>query len=111
MIWYDYADGSDKVSTLLSTTVNGKNQFGSPFVTLASAAGNWDIKRSQLVIGDYNGDGRDDIGAMHHLSDGSVKTWTWTARPDAMFNGGLAGYAALSTQWAYASTRFFKPYN
>ncbi|WP_326649962.1 MULTISPECIES: FG-GAP-like repeat-containing protein [unclassified Streptomyces] len=111
MIWYDYPDGSDKVSTILSTTVDGKNQFGSAFVTLASAAGNWDIKRSQLVIGDYNGDGRDDIGAMHHLSDGSVKTWTWTARPDALFNGGLAGYTALATQWVYASTRFFKPYN
>ncbi|WJY53602.1 FG-GAP-like repeat-containing protein [Streptomyces chengbuensis] len=110
MIWYDYADGSDKVSTFIAES-EPDNHFGSAFVSLSSNAGNWDIKRSQLVIGDYNGDGRDDIGAMYHQPDGAVKMWTWTAREDAKFNGALASWSYTSSEWVYASTRFFKPYN
>ncbi|WP_405889377.1 FG-GAP-like repeat-containing protein [Streptomyces sp. NBC_00133] len=111
MVWYDYADGSDKVSTILSENVDGVDRFGSAFVTLSSNPGNWDIKRSQLVIGDYNGDGRDDIGAMYHQPDDSVKMWTWTAKEDARFNGALASWTYTASQWVYTSTRFFKPYN
>ncbi|WP_107490262.1 FG-GAP-like repeat-containing protein [Streptomyces wuyuanensis] len=112
IIWYDYADGSDKVSTILAESVEGQDKFGSAFVSLAASPGSWDITRSQLVIGDYNGDGRDDIGAMHHQPDGSVKMWTWTARAtDNKFNGALASWTYTDSQWVYASTRFFKPYN
>ncbi|MFE9018058.1 FG-GAP-like repeat-containing protein [Streptomyces sp. NPDC007808] len=110
-LWYDYADGSDKVSTILSENVSGTNRFGSAFVTLSSAAGNLDIARMQLVIGDYDGDGRDDIGSMYHQPDNSVKMWTWTARPDAMFNGARAGWTAPVTSWVYASTKFFESYS
>ncbi|WP_327687038.1 FG-GAP-like repeat-containing protein [Streptomyces sp. NBC_00467] len=110
MIWYDYADGSDKVSTFIAES-EPDDQFGSAFVSLSSSAGNWDIKRSQLVIGDYNGDGRDDIGAMYHQPDGAVRMWTWTAREDAKFNGALASWIYTSDQWVYGSTRFFKTYN
>ncbi|MFD5430251.1 FG-GAP-like repeat-containing protein [Streptomyces sp. NPDC127084] len=110
MIWYDYADGSDKVSTFIAES-EPDDRFGSAFVSLSSNAGNWDIKRSQLVIGDYNGDGRDDIGAMYHQPDDSVRMWTWTAKEDAKFNGALASWIYTSSQWVYSSTRFFKPYN
>ncbi|MFF3453715.1 FG-GAP-like repeat-containing protein [Streptomyces sp. NPDC002730] len=111
MIWYDYADGSDKVSTFIAES-QPDDRFGSAFVSLSSNAGSWDIKRSQLVIGDYNGDGLDDIGAMYHQPDGAVKMWTWTARAeDAKFNGALASWSYTASQWVYASTRFFKPYN
>lgn len=110
MIWYDYADGSDKVSTFIAES-EPDDQFGSAFVSLSSSAGNWDIKRNQLVIGDYNGDGRDDIGAMYHQPDGAVRMWTWTAREDAKFNGALASWIYTSDQWVYGSTRFFKTYN
>nr|WP_158713604.1 FG-GAP-like repeat-containing protein [Streptomyces sp. NRRL S-325] len=111
MIWYDYADGSDKVSTFIAES-EPDNHFGSAFVSLSSNAGNWDATRSQLVIGDYNGDGRDDIGAMHHQPDNSVKIWTWTSRStDNKFNGALASWTYTASQWVYASTKFFKPYN
>ncbi|UYQ65243.1 FG-GAP-like repeat-containing protein [Streptomyces peucetius] len=111
MVWYDYADGSDRTSTMLSENVGGKDRFGSAKVTLSSAPGNLDVKRMQQVVGDYDGDGRDDLAIMYHQPDGAVKMWTWTARPDAMFNGGRAGWTAPATSWVYASTRFFDAYN
>ncbi|MER5466672.1 FG-GAP-like repeat-containing protein [Streptomyces sp. NPDC002668] len=111
LIWYDYADGSDRTSTMLVEKVDGKDRFGSAKITLNSNAGNWDVSRSQLVVGDYDGDGRDDLGVMYHQPDGAVKMWTWTARSDAMFNGGRAGWTAPATSWVYESTKLFNSYN
>ncbi|MFD7233035.1 FG-GAP-like repeat-containing protein [Streptomyces sp. NPDC059881] len=110
-VWYDYADGSDKTSTILSEKVDGKDRFGSAKLTLNSAPGNLDIKRLQLIVGDYNSDGRDDLAIMNHQPDDAVKMWTWTARPDTLFNGGVAGFAAPATSWVYGSTKFVNTYN
>ncbi|MEU2496489.1 FG-GAP-like repeat-containing protein [Streptomyces sp. NPDC007883] len=109
-VWYDYADGSDKTSTVLSENVAGADRFGAAKVTLNSAGG-LDITRSQLVVGDYNGDGRDDLSIMHNLADNSVKMWTWTARPDTLFNAGLAGYTVPLSSWDYSLSRFTNTYN
>lgn len=36
--------------------------------------------------------------------------WTWTARPDAMFNGGIAGWSAPASSWVFGSAQFFTTY-
>ncbi len=111
LVWYDYADGSDKTSTILSENVDGKDRFGPAKVTLTSPPGNLNVSRMQFVTGDYNGDGRDDLATLNHQADGTVKMWTWTARADALFNGGLVGWSAPASSWAFASARFFSTYN
>ncbi|RNL71517.1 esterase [Streptomyces sp. I6] len=110
LIWYDYADGSDKTSTMLFEKVDGQNRFGSAKLTLNSSGG-FDVKRLQLATGDYNGDGRDDLAIMNHQSDNAVKMWTWTARPDALFNGGQAGWASNPGAWVYTSTKLVNTYH
>nr|WP_311137207.1 FG-GAP-like repeat-containing protein [Streptomyces sp. I6] len=110
LIWYDYADGSDKTSTMLFEKVDGQNRFGSAKLTLNSSGG-FDVKRLQLATGDYNGDGRDDLAIMNHQSDDAVKMWTWTARPDALFNGGQAGWASNPGAWVYTSTKLVNTYH
>ncbi|WP_240800485.1 FG-GAP-like repeat-containing protein [Streptomyces sp. ICN441] len=110
LIWYDYADGSDKTSTMLFEKVDGQNKFGSAKLTLNSAGG-LDVKRLQMATGDYNGDGRDDLAIMNHQSDNAVKMWTWTARPDALFNGAQAGWASNPGAWTYTSTKLVNTYH
>ncbi|MDH2387245.1 FG-GAP-like repeat-containing protein [Streptomyces sp. HNM0663] len=111
LVWYDYPDGSDRTSTMLSEKSGGRDRFGSARITLASKPGNLDAGRMQQVVGDYDGDGRDDLAILNHQSDGAVKMWTWTARPNAMFNGAIAGWTAPAKSWVYASTELFRPYN
>ncbi|WP_217254109.1 trypsin-like serine protease [Streptomyces sp. AC602_WCS936] len=110
LIWYAYPDGSDKAWTMLSGEADGTDRFGSAKVTLASPPGNLDVNRMRFVTGDYDGDGRDDLATLNHQADGTVKMWTWTARPDAMFNGGRAGWSAPASSWAFGSAEFFTTY-
>ncbi|MFE6129315.1 FG-GAP-like repeat-containing protein [Streptomyces sp. NPDC056437] len=110
LIWYDYADGSDKTSTMLVQKVDGKDRFGPAKVTLSSNPGNLDAKRFQIVIGDYDGDGRDDLAMLNNQPDNAVRMWTWTTRPDAMFNGAKAGWTAPAASWLYANTTLLNTY-
>ncbi|WP_234042954.1 FG-GAP-like repeat-containing protein [Streptomyces marianii] len=110
LVWYAYDDGSDKTSTMLFQKVDGQSKFGSAKVTLNSAGG-LDVTRLQMATGDFNGDGRDDLAIMNHQTDDVVKMWTWTARPDAMFNGGQAGWASNPGAWVYTSTKLANRYN
>ncbi|MGW8954671.1 trypsin-like serine protease [Streptomyces sp. NPDC055709] len=108
-VWYDYADGSDKISTMVAESVPGKDQFGSAKVTLDSKPGNWDITKTQLLTGDFNGDGRDDLTALR-VNGANVQTYTWTTNEDTMFNGGRPGWNATNAAWPYAAMRVLDRY-
>ncbi|MFG3505585.1 FG-GAP-like repeat-containing protein [Streptomyces sp. NPDC047821] len=110
ILWYDNATTSDKVSTIIAESQED-NKFGSAYVSLI-ADPSWRVNESQMVIGDYNSDGYDDIGTMYHQPDGAVKMWTWTGKPDGKFNGAKpSNWIYTSDQWKYEWTRLFKPYN
>lgn len=110
MIWYDYADGSDKVSTMFAESIKGADQFGSAKVTLDGKK-SWDINATQLATGDFNGDGYDDLAALRK-QDSSVQTWTWTwSAADSTFKGGLAGWTAPTSTYPYEPMKLVTPYN
>ncbi|MFE4592692.1 FG-GAP-like repeat-containing protein [Streptomyces laurentii] len=96
-VWYDYADGSDKIQTFLSKTDGG---FNSPFVAWETPAGNYYRENMKFVSGDYNGDGRDDLGVLYGYSTGEVKLITWTAKPDGGFNTPVGGWSS-ATGWEF----------
>ncbi|MGA5422391.1 FG-GAP-like repeat-containing protein [Streptomyces lavendulocolor] len=110
LVWYSYDDGADRTSTMLFEKVDGKNKFGSAKVTLDGAK-NYDVARIKMVTGDYNGDGRDDLAIMNHRADDKVQMITWTAKSDAMFNGGLAGWTSNAGAWSFSTTKLFSSYN
>ncbi|ORT55301.1 esterase [Streptomyces sp. CB03238] len=110
LVWYSYDDGADRTSTMLFEKVDGKNKFGSAKVTLDGAK-NYDVARLKMVTGDYNGDGRDDLAVMNYRADNSVQMITWTARADAMFNGGLVGWTSNPGAWSFGTTKLFSSYN
>ncbi|GGR90355.1 hypothetical protein GCM10010269_31860 [Streptomyces humidus] len=108
MIWYDYDDGSDRVSTMFAESL--KDQFGSAKVTLDGKK-SWDIKATQLATGDFNGDGYDDLAALRK-QDTSIQTWTWNwSGADAAFKGGVAGWTAPTSTYPYEPMKLVTPYN
>jgi hypothetical protein len=93
-VWYDYADGSDRIWTFLS---NSKGGFLSPSSTWNRPPGNWWVENMKFVTGDFDADGRDDLTAWYGYSDGSHKLFTFHASPSGGF-GEPAG-SWTSTTW------------
>ncbi|GHB54795.1 hypothetical protein GCM10010331_48140 [Streptomyces xanthochromogenes] len=109
--WYDYSDGSDAMHTLVATsTRDGK--FNTPTQAWKSAPGNWDHNHMMITTGDFNGDGRDDVGAMYGYSDGISRMFTWTTKPDGTLNGAAPGYTFNTpANWHYEANTILRPYN
>ncbi|MFF8279993.1 FG-GAP-like repeat-containing protein [Streptomyces lateritius] len=106
--WYDYADGHDALHTLISTA-DRDGRFSNPVQGWEAAAGHWYYPHMKIVPGDYNGDGRDDLGAMYGYSDGSVRMFTWTATATGGFNPAARGENVI-TGWTFARTTLLRPY-
>lgn len=81
--WYDYADGSDALFTFTS---DAQGAFA-PVQRWSSAPGNWSTAQSKYVTGDFNGDGRDDVGVLYTYGGNAVKFWTFLANPSGGFDG------------------------
>ncbi|MFE7778481.1 FG-GAP-like repeat-containing protein [Streptomyces sp. NPDC057445] len=109
-MWYVYPDNTDKVhiTTAVSTPTDA---FGSSREAL-TVTGGWDLEKSRLLVGDYNGDGLDDLAAMYNYpADNSVKMWTWTMKPDGTFNPAVSSWSATANDWSFTRTRFLSSYN
>ncbi|MEV5985222.1 FG-GAP-like repeat-containing protein [Streptomyces sp. NPDC052051] len=96
-VWYDYADGSDKIQTFLAKADGG---FNSPFAGWQTPAGNYFRENMKFVTGDYNGDGRDDLAVLYGYSTGEVKLITFPAKPDGGFNEPVHGWSS-ATGWDF----------
>ncbi|PBC71061.1 VCBS repeat protein [Streptomyces sp. TLI_235] len=106
--WYDYANGADALFTLTARQDGG---FNSPFRSWASDPGNWYLQNMKIVPGDYNGDGRDDLGAMYGYGDGSVRMFTWLTHPDGGFATSSPSWSDTPGNWWTGNSTFLKPYN
>lgn len=108
-VWYDYADGHDGVITFTASGEDGK--FGNRReVWTAPAERYWRVNM-QIVTGDYNGDGRDDLGALYGYADGRVKAFTWTAKPDGSLNEALGSWETPTGVWTFDRFRTIEGYN
>ncbi|NED34138.1 FG-GAP-like repeat-containing protein [Streptomyces sp. SID8499] len=96
-VWYDYADGSDKLWTFLAKPDGG---FGSPFSSFLRTSG-WTATNMKFVTGDYNGDGRDDLAALYGYATGEVKFFTFPTTPDGGFGEPVTGWNSL-TGWEFS---------
>ncbi|MEE1756426.1 FG-GAP-like repeat-containing protein [Streptomyces sp. SP18CS02] len=108
-LWYVYPDTHDQV--MLTTAISTPHDaFGPPNDKALVVNGSWDLAKSRLVVGDYNGDGLDDLAAMYNNTDNSITMWTWTIKPDGYFNAAKPGWTANSNDWNFAATRFLTSY-
>ncbi|MFI1014868.1 FG-GAP-like repeat-containing protein [Streptomyces sp. NPDC020965] len=107
--WYDYADGSDAVVSFSASGSNGL--FGNRREIWSTPAGNYNRPGMKIVTGDYNGDGRDDIGALYGYSTGIVKGITWTAKADGALNGPVHGWESAPGSWNFDNVTTIERYS
>ncbi|WP_436994748.1 FG-GAP-like repeat-containing protein [Streptomyces sp. enrichment culture] len=109
VLWFDYQDGRDVVYVLKG---NADGTVASPRTALTSAAGNLTHSSMKIVLADYNGDGRDDIGAMYGYADGNVKMFTWPTKADGTSDSVRVGWgSATAGSWGFARTHFLNRHN
>ncbi|MFG2571650.1 FG-GAP-like repeat-containing protein [Streptomyces sp. NPDC048481] len=97
--WYDYPDTSDRVHTFVSLS-SGSGTFGAPKIAASADPGKLNFQKMLITSGDYNGDGRDDLGAVHDMGDGTVKMLTYLGRADST----MTGVASWVGTWDFAHT-------
>ncbi|WP_330290720.1 FG-GAP-like repeat-containing protein [Streptomyces sp. NBC_00576] len=106
--WYDYADGHDAIH-VASAAADGT--FGKPVQAWSTPAGNMTRASLKFVTGDYNGDGKDDFGAMYGYSDGRVKMFTWTAQGNGRLNAPVGSWEAAAGNWTFGRSHLIERYN
>ncbi|WRZ94634.1 S8 family serine peptidase [Streptomyces sp. NBC_01007] len=81
-VLYKYADTSDgRGHSALWTFTSTGTGFNNPVKVWDSGTGDWDWDNSELVAGDFNGDGKSDVGALYkyaNTSDGRGHSGLWT---------------------------------
>ena len=70
---YDYGSSTSKIWIWTS---NGSG-FNVPSVWWASDPGNWNAQRAEMFTGDFNGDGKSDIGMAYDYGSSTTHIWAW----------------------------------
>ncbi|MFF8835163.1 FG-GAP-like repeat-containing protein [Streptomyces sp. NPDC015130] len=109
LFWFDHPDGRD-IAYVLKSNANGT--FVAPRAALTIPAGSLTYGAMKTVVGDYNGDGRDDIGSMYGYTNGTVKMFTWLTKPDATFDPVKVSWSTTTAgAWSYDATHFITRHN
>ncbi|MFF4104984.1 FG-GAP-like repeat-containing protein [Streptomyces sp. NPDC001903] len=110
LLWYDYADGHDGMFLAAANAGKDGGFSTSSSVMWQSAAGNWTYGQMKIVPGDYDGDGRDDMGNMFGYANGSVQLFTHLSSPTGTLNSAKGGWSAPSG-WNWSQTDFLRRYS
>ncbi|WP_432101911.1 FG-GAP-like repeat-containing protein [Streptomyces sp. bgisy091] len=97
--WYDYRNGDDKLFTFLARTDGG---FANPFSSFTRAATEkWEVGRMKFATGDFDGDGRDDVGAMYGDPSGKVRLMSFAGKADGGLDEPVSGWES-ATGWTFS---------
>ncbi|MCX4734245.1 FG-GAP-like repeat-containing protein [Streptomyces sp. NBC_01363] len=106
-VWYDYADGSDGISTFLA---EADGTFKTRTVAATIPAGNLWREHMKVVAGDYNGDGRDDLGFMYGYDAGTIRMFTMTSKANGTFNGHTGSWSSTGSAWTFERVHLVERY-
>ncbi|MFJ7159218.1 FG-GAP-like repeat-containing protein [Streptomyces sp. NPDC101118] len=89
--WYDYDNGADKLLTFTATAEGG---FNAPFSSWSNTNNDWIRENLKFVSGDFDADGRDDLGGLYRYADGSIKMFSFLTNPAGGFNASTASWTS-----------------
>ncbi|MEU0741180.1 FG-GAP-like repeat-containing protein [Streptomyces sp. NPDC006134] len=89
--WYDYDNGDDRLFTFTATTSGG---FNAPFPSWANTNNDWNRDNLKFVSGDWDADGRDDLGGLYRYADGSIKMFSFLTKADGGFQASTASWSS-----------------
>ncbi len=91
--------GSDGSAGVYTFSAGSDGRFQAPAKSWSTGAGQWYTTSSQLVSGDFNGDGRSDLAALYGYADGSAALFTFTS-------DGRDGFSAPVKSWNVPADRW-----
>ncbi|WHT21673.1 FG-GAP-like repeat-containing protein [Crossiella sp. CA-258035] len=85
---YGYPD--DRLALYVAkSTANGLGRFA---MTWETRPGDWHLPSSVWVAGDFNGDGRSDLGGFYHYGGGNIKLFNFRGQPGGGTDRGADGW-------------------
>ncbi len=85
---------------------NGHGGYGSPVAWWDSGPNNWDWAGTKLTVGDYNGDGLADIGALYgYAAQHQTKAFIFTSNGTNGFNTPATWWNSGPGNWDWAGTK------
>ncbi|MER6853990.1 FG-GAP-like repeat-containing protein [Streptomyces flaveolus] len=91
--WYDYDNGDDRLFTFTATASGG---FNAAFASWSNTKNDWNRDNLKFVAGDFNGDGRDDLGGLYRHADGSIKMYSFLADTTGGFQTSIASWGSAT---------------
>ncbi|WP_433543662.1 trypsin-like serine protease (plasmid) [Streptomyces sp. CA-294286] len=88
--WFDFSSGRDTLYTFTSTPKGG---FNAPFSSWTNPS-DWNVANLKFATGDFDADGRDDIGGLYRYADGSIKMFSFLTTADGKFQASLSSWAS-----------------
>ncbi|HMG22778.1 MAG TPA: VCBS repeat domain-containing M23 family metallopeptidase [Kofleriaceae bacterium] len=85
--FYDYGGALTRLWVWRGTAAG----VSAPAVRWESAVNGWNLPQSRLVTGDFDGDGKADIGGFYDYSGGLTRLWLW--------RGTISGFTAPAVAW------------
>ncbi|MFI1168056.1 transglycosylase family protein [Streptomyces sp. NPDC020801] len=93
---YGYSDGSAATFTFKT---DPKGTFQAPVKSWSVGANQWWGSSSQLVSGDFDGDGTTDLAAFYGYADGRAAMFTFKADGDGGFKAPVKSWNVGPNQW------------
>ena len=78
--------------------------MGSKTVKWTSCRGCWSWEATQPVEGDFNGDGKDDVGAFYNYGNGYTGLWIWYSNGSGL-NAPVRQWLSCPGCWSWEATK------
>ncbi|MGW0754678.1 FG-GAP-like repeat-containing protein, partial [Streptomyces sp. NPDC002587] len=98
---YDY-DDANGMFTFLG---NADGTFTSIGRSAYTPAGNWDAGKAKIFAGDFNGDGRDDVGMMYDHGSCHTASYTFLSKPDGTFDNIFWSWGSGNGNWCWNESK------